>query len=251
MRRTPVIAVIIAGGAAAAAALFSWRQPLEAVAEDAAAIVLPTRTAPDAPAVPAPPRLPAAAATVPPLTFRVDTTWSGREARRPSTERVARTADRVRVVIEDGRREWLFVQNAVYRDRAAGYLTDHGARQILLHEESALRGALAVRGWFDVLTQRFDASLLSTLRDTGERQRVAGAEFARYVARDPERDGVTEVWWSDALLLPLSFTIRRQGVEATSAISGLASGVDSTVLADPSNRFPGYRSLDVADAGDH
>ncbi len=155
------------------------------------------------------------------------------------------------MALEGGRQEWLFVQNAVYRDRVSGYLIDHSARHIRLYEESALRSLMRIRGWSDVLMLRFDPAALSALRDTGERRNAGGSTFARYIATESTGDGVVEVWWSETLLLPLSLTVREAGSTVTSVVSHLTSDADAAPLTDPAVRFPPYDSVDAADAPDH
>ena len=103
----------------------------------------------------------------------------------------------------------------------------------------------------DVLTLRFDRSVLAKLRDTGERRIIGETTFTRYVARDLPAGVVQEVWWSDELLLPLSVTIRRSRTTTTSIVKGLAYTADAVVLMDPMSRFPNYKVLDPADASDH
>ena len=150
-----------------------------------------------------------------------------------------------------GRKEWFFLQNVVYRDRALGYLIDHDKREVQVHEESSLRSLMQIRGWMDVLTLRFDPTIVPTLRDTGERRQTGSATFKHYVANAPGRSGVVEVWWSEGLLLPLSLTARASGVEVTSVVKGLTWSADAKLLAEPSVRFPSYKTLDPADARDH
>ncbi len=143
------------------------------------------------------------------------------------------------------------MQNAVYRERVSGYLIDHDAREVRFHDEGPLRSRLGIRGWLDVLTIRFDPAVLATLRQTGERRDAAGARVSRFVAPEPREDGLVEVWWSEELLLPLSVTRRASGVETISVVARLVRGGDPTALAEPAGRFPNYKDLDVADAGDH
>lgn len=250
MRRVALTVLLFAMGAATAAALMMWRQPAEGLAE-AAAIVPSKRTAPEPPPIPPPPRVPVAAASLPPLTFVVETTRSGPDGTRRTTQTITRTHDRVRLVLEGGRQEWLFLQNVEYRDRAAAYLTDHDRFEIRFHEESPLRSLLQIRGWMDVLTLRFDPTVLATLRDTGERRRTDGAICSRYVTTEPGRDGVAEVWWSEELLLPVTLSVRNSGTDVTSLVKTITRTADATLLAEPAGRFPTYKALDPTDANDH
>lgn len=250
MRRIALTVLLFAMGAATAAALMTWRQPAEGSAETAA-IVPSARTAPEPPPVPPAPRVPLEAASLPPLTFVLETTRSGPDGTRRTTQTITRTHDRVRLALDGGRQEWLFLQNVVYRDRAAAYLTDHDHREIRFHEESPLRSRMQIRGWMDVLTLGFDPTVLLRLRDTGERRENAGAIFTRYVSNESGRDGVVEVWWSEALVLPWSLTVRDSGTEVTRILKGLSQVADTTLLAEPDVRFPSYKALDAADANAH
>ena len=143
------------------------------------------------------------------------------------------------------------MQNGVYPERVSGYLIDHNAREVRFHDEGRLRSRLGIRGWMDVLTIRFDPAVLATLRETGEQHDAAGASALRYVAPEPREDGLAEVWWSGELLLPLSVTRRESGGDVTSVVDRLVRGGGPTMLADPAERFPAYKYLDVADSGDH
>jgi len=249
MRRIVLGVLLFMVGAATVAALTRWHQPVESD-EAGAAVVLSERNSPDPPLISQPPSVPASAAHLPRLSYVLKTTRSSKAGRQVSTESMTRSHDRVRMTLEDGQ-EWLFVQNTRYPTRVFGYSIDHKAREILLHEETTLRTEMGIRGWADVLTMRFDPAILGTLRDTGERRQMAGATATRFVSPDPARDGVTEVWWSEELLLPLSVTARKADVTVTSVVDGLTTDVDASLLADPDQRFPQYKSEDVADAHDH
>ena len=249
MRRLAVTVLLFAMGAATAAALMTWRQPAEGIAE-AAAIVPSKRTAPEPPPIPPPPPLPVGVASLPSLTFVLETTRSGPNGTHHTSQTITRSHDRVRLALEGGRQEWLFLQNVVYRDRAAAYLTDHDRREIRFHEESPLRSLMQIRGWMDVLTLRFDPTVLTSLRDTGERRQTSGSTVKRYVSNESGGDGVVEVWWSEDLLLPMFLRLRDSGTEVTSIVKGLSQITDATLLAAPEFRFPSYKASDPADA-DH
>ena len=112
-------------------------------------------------------------------------------------------------------KEWLFERNPVDRRRVSGYLIEHGARQILMHQESDLRHEQQLRGWADAFMMRFDPTVLARLRRTDQHDSAFGATFTRYVAADMNADGVVEVWWSEAQLLPLRQQVRQRGVLIT------------------------------------
>lgn len=250
MRQIILGALMFAVGAATVAALTTWRQPTEGES-DPAVITSPQRTAPAPPVPSPPPPVPGQAAVLQPITYTLRITWSTPTGRETTTQEVTRTRDRVRIGFEGGHQEWLFVQNAAYPDRASGYLIDHRAHQIRLHEESTLQSALGIRGWADVLTMRFEPRILSTLRNTGQYRLVDDVTFARFIAQEPNTDGVVEVWWSDEILLPLSFTTRESGTEVTSVVAGISRHTEESLLAEPAFRFPQYENRDAADAVDH
>lgn len=218
-----------------------------------AEITLPERSAPDPPDAAPIPAVPACADAIDPIAYTLVTTWQGGPAGRRTTEQhVTRTRTHAHLVLDGGRQEWLFERNPVHPDRVVGYLIDHDAREIHVHHDSDLRNTLRLRGWADVLMMRFDPRVLATLRETGEQRTVAGAEFRRFVAAPDAGLGVVEVWWSEALLLPLATRSRESGsltVEAT--VKRLSKEIDPAVIDDPAVRFPAYEVLDASDVRDH
>jgi hypothetical protein len=216
------------------------------------AIHLPERTATPVPQSGEPRPAPAAADALAPLTITLATVWEGpRGQRHETTQVVMRTTDRVRLVLDGVRKEWLFQRNAVEPARVSGYLVDHTSRQILVHDESELRTGQGLRGWADVLMMRFDPQILSTLQATGKRNRVDGDTFTQYIAADRQRRGVVEVWWSDALLLAQRLVVREADYVTTSTITRIDRAIERSTLADPRGRFPDYEIIDPGDAGDH
>ena len=213
--------------------------------------VLPSRTSSSAPAAVAPPSVPEGADVLPALTFSVTTTWVGPLAGGRSVQRVTRTTDRIHIMLEGTGKEWLFERNPLDRRRVSGYLVDHQSRRILAHQEADLRVEHRLRGWADALIMRFDPVELPRLRRTSQREVVLGATFTRHVAQDRAREGVLEVWWSEALLLPLRLTARERGVVVTTAVDEVEEvehAQTQPVLADPRMRFPDYETLDVSDS---
>jgi hypothetical protein len=168
--------------------------------------------------------------------------------RRRAAQTVLRTADRVLLIPEGGGSEWLFLRNPVDNRRVSGYLVDHVKRQILLHHDSDLRNRMRLHGWADVLTLRFDPQALAALDATGERRASGGAVFEQYVAREESTQGVSEVWWSDTLLVPLRLTVRAADLVTTWTIERFTAGVDVERLDDPRKRFPQYAVLDISDS---
>jgi hypothetical protein len=241
----PVASLLTAGVLAAAMTVRS--QPAEEIPAYLPP-VLPSRNSLAPPAIPDPPSLPAGAETLPPMRFTATTTWSGPQGRRTTSLQVTRTVDRMHLLLQGTDKEWLFERNPVDRRRVSGYLIDHGARQILMHQESDLRNDQQLRGWADALMMRFDPAALPRLRRTDQHDSAFGAAFTRHVAGDIKADGVVEVWWSDALLLPLRLHVRQRDVLVTSVLSQLETPAALTMLADPRGRLTAYEVLEVADS---
>jgi hypothetical protein len=195
-----------------------------------------------------PPPVPEAVAELAPVTIVVR---SGVRGRLATTQIVTRTRDRVHLVIEDERKEWLFVRNPVAADRMTGYLIDHGARQIVEYDDTSLLTRQGLRGWADVVTMRFDPRLLPELQATGKVVRRHGTEFHQFVSQTPDGPGVVEVWWSQTHLLPLRLIVRERSAVLSAEILAVGPVRNATTLEMPARRFPDYAALDVADASDH
>jgi hypothetical protein len=209
---------------------------------------LPSRTSVAPPAIAEPPSLPEGAAAQTPMSFTVTTTWADPHRRRQTTQHVTRTVDRAHLRLAGTAKEWLFEQNPVDRRRVSGYLVDHQSKQILTYQESDLRNEQQLRGWADVLLMRFDLAALARLRRTHEREVLFGNTFTRYIAQDQSKEGVIEVWWSDAVLLPVRLKVRQRGVLISSVINQLRPAETLTALADPRTVFDQYQVLDVTDS---
>jgi hypothetical protein len=205
----------------------------------------PLRTATARPAGLEAPPLPAAAESLAPLKITIRTSIDGGAT---TTQLVTRTRDRVRLVLEGGRREWLFRRNPVHPERVDGDLIDHDARQILAHDDTQLLAGLGLRGWADVIMMRFDPRLLPSLRATGAVERRGGAAFKRFLAADQEAQGIVDVWWSEPLLLPLRMTVHHGARRITATIISFGPAEDPPALEAAASRFPDYESLDAVDA---
>ncbi len=247
MKLIAPVAAILTAGVLAGAAMTVRSQPAEEIAAYRPP-VLPSRTSIAPPAIPEPPSLPEGADLLPPIRFTATTTWSGPQGRRTTSQQVTRTVDRIHLLLLGTDKEWLFERNPIDRRRVSGYLIDHGARQILMHQESDLRNEQQLRGWADALMMRFDPAVLARLRRTDQQDSAFGAAFTRYVAGDIKADGVVDVWWSDALLLPLRLQVRQRDVLVTSVLSQLETPAALTMLADPRGRLTDYEVLEVADS---
>jgi hypothetical protein len=250
MKQFIPVALLLTAGAIAVTAV-SLRSRTDSEIADYRPPVLPSRTSVSPPAIPEPPSVPEGADVLSPISFTVTTTWADPQGQRRASQRVTRTTDRIHLLMEGTQKEWLLERNPLDRRRVSGYLIDHRSRQILTHQESDLRSEQQLRGWTDALMMRFDSSVLSSLRRTNRDDAVFGATFTRHLAQDQAREGVMEVWWSDALLLPLRLKVRQRGVIVTSvvdAIERVEHPETLAVLADPRTRFREYEILDVTDS---
>lgn len=194
--------------------------------------------------------MPASANDVPPMVFTVVTTRTDEHGtRRVSKQTVTRTIDRIRLVPDGSQREWLFERNPVDPRRISGYLIDHRARQILVHQESDLRNREQLRGWADAWFMRFEPRQLSGMRRTKETVAIGGATFARYIGGGASGEA-EEVLWSDRYLLPGQLTFREAAVVTISRIENLKFPSRTPDLGDPRALYPQYQVLDLADVGD-
>jgi hypothetical protein len=247
MKQTIPVALLVAAAIVTIAAMKLRHEPGAELAQYRPPVP-PPRTSSAPPVIPEPPALPDGADSLSPVRFTVTTTWTDARGQRRTVQHVTRSVDRVHLLMEGTRKEWLFERNPVDRRRVSGYLVDHDARQILAYQESDLRNEQQLRGWRDALLMRFDPGSLSGLQPSNENTSVFGWTFSRHLAPAGAQDGVVEVWWSDQLLLPLRLTVRERGVMTTSTIDRLAVPASLVVLDDPRVRFRGYASLDVTDS---
>jgi len=127
-------ALIVASAVAQSTLAFAMQH--KAAGADHAALVLPTRRAPDAPPEP-PPALPPGARVTPFTLEVVIHLQEGTGYRSTFRRRISRTTDRIHVAENDGR-EWLFERNTIDPRRASGAFVDHRERLIVVYDESAL-----------------------------------------------------------------------------------------------------------------
>jgi hypothetical protein len=166
----------------------------------------------------------------------------GHDTEPPDRQTVSRTRDRIHTSMEA--REWLFERNAVDPRRVSAQLVDHASRSIVQHEESDLRHTLGVSGWADVLMLGLDARALTRLAPTGESRVLDGIRFDRHASGAAV--GISEVWWSQPHLLPMSFVTRDAAGSTTVNVRRVRSGVDPTRLQPPSSRYRDYDVVDLA-----
>lgn len=195
---------------------------------------------------PAPLRdLPSEADQVTPLTLDVTirrTTHGG--ATDTVRQTVSRTRDRVHLMVAG--REWLFERNPLDRRRVSGWLIAHADRTIVLHEESDLRHRLGLHGWADVLMLGFDRGVLSRFTPTDQVRTLSGIRFTKFIAPD-RASVVSEVWWSAEHVLPSALVSRDVAGQTDVSIDHLRAGVDAERLTSPTQRFPAYQVVDLAE----
>ncbi len=201
------------------------------------------RTAPDAHHYR---ELPERVAALPTLRFRVVRTLEGEAIEAtdgsPFTteDLVTRSASAVSMQPTGAGQGWLLRQNAAFPRRAIGYLMDLNERLVLEHEDTDLRVRGIVRDWIDALVLGFDLGWLDRGVDTGETRTVAGYEFRR-VAHTPDSSDELgcEVWWSDALMLPLEVTLTKgdsRWTQRVESLEVLATGEAPQELAHPAEQ---------------
>ncbi|MGD9903484.1 MAG: hypothetical protein AB7U83_08430 [Vicinamibacterales bacterium] len=226
-------------GLGLAATTGAWAQESAA---DRADLAVPMATARrTSAAVPvAPPPLPEGADRIPPLTLRT-------VVRKPAGGRVhevrqtiTRSAERMHVATTSGA-EWLFERNPRDPRRVDGRYVDHGARTIVYYSDSDLRNVLGVDGWARLLTLGFDQRSLGDMTPTGTARTMAGLRFVRHAGRD----GV--VWWNPEALLPIEMSNHVSGGEARLVVETVSATIDAARLRAPSQRFPGYRQVELAE----
>ncbi len=184
--------------------------------------------------------LPAALVTPIELTLTVTRSVGGSAHER---EEVARGVDRVHVRNLDGGTEWLFIRNPLDQRRVSARRVEHGERVIIEYDESELAMSGIARGWADVACIGVNLDGLQRLSRTGKSESRFGFEFVEWRSSTGAVDAA--IWWSDEAALPslVAGVGHRQVVQVTS----LRRGVERARLAEPRERFPGYRVLDVAD----
>jgi hypothetical protein len=206
--------------------------------------VLPARRAADARPM-APPDLPAAAASVPPLTLDIAIQRTSPDGSRSTIRQTcSRTADRIHM--RSGAREWFFARNVVDVRRVSALLVDHARRTIVHYEESDVRNLLGLTGWADLLAMGADVAGLSRLTPTGRVRVTSGVSFRQYSAPNDDR-GLPEIWWNEALVLPGAMVLRDATGVTRFSVERVRQGVDATLLDAPAARFPGYKAIDVAE----
>lgn len=233
--------LLLAAGIGILAAETGPAARLQMTADSAAPrLVLPVRRVPDAPPHRLP-DLPAGALSLEPLTIETTVRRAAEGRAWVMRRTVARTVERVHITGSDGH-EWLLQRNPRDPRRASGTLIDHSRRALVFHDESDLRNRLGLRGWADVLTLGFDPAVLSTLPRRAGSRWLERLQFARYMLPSG-----TEVWWNDELLLPARFTTGDGAAALQVAIARITPGVDSTLLRPATDRFPRYRTIDLAE----
>lgn len=158
-----------------------------------------------------------------------------------------RSAERVHVQVGDGGPEWLFVRNPHDRQRVSAIMVEHRRRTLVEYSESELRIVGLGRGWADVASLGVEPEVLGALERTGSSKTYAGHRFEVLRAAADTKSPVKELWWSSELALPQRLVMEgARGARIVELVS-LRRGADEGLLKDPSQRFPRYRVMDVAD----
>lgn len=158
---------------------------------------------------------------------------------------ISRTADRIHVRSRNGY-EWLFERNLRDHRRAFGTLIDHRTRAIVFHDESDLRNIVVLRGWAQVLALGFDPELLDGLERSDRTMAVGAFRVVGYTSRRKDAE-LSEVWWNEREFLATGFTSTTAGGSVTFSVERIRRGVNGSLLRAPAERFPTYRTLDLAE----
>lgn len=192
----------------------------------------------------APPALPSGALALRPSTLTLVLTrdQAGRE---PATLRqtVTRTADRVHISGGAGGPDWLFERNPIDPRRVSGHFVDHATKTIVFHSDSDLDLMLGIPGWTHVLMLGCDAPSTPPRGTTADTRVIDGLPFVRTTGGGAP--GPT--WWNAELLLPAECTRGVVPGATRMTLEAVRGEVNPDLLRLPSARFPGYRTLDLAD----
>lgn len=186
------------------------------------------------------PELAPSSSQLPSLTLELDTKRGPASARRTIT----RTATLTHVEQHGAESEWLFTRNPIDGRRVSALRIDHHHRTIIEYSESELRNADIVRGWADVVYLGVDLQALARMSPTGRRETLSGFQFEEYTPASGS-DEASSVWWSHAAGAPLRILDAHAQQEVS--LRALRTSVDSSLLEQPSRRFPDYSVMDVAD----
>lgn len=204
----------------------------------------PTRRSVAAPAAELP-GIPANAGNVVPLTLHVRTERRMNGQVHVARQVITRAFDRVHVAPREGP-EWLFARNPVDARRVSGYLIDHASQSIVFHTDSDLRSMLGIPGWSHVLTLGVDPNEVAALHRSAGVRRISGFAFERFSGSNAT--GPDEaIWWNAEQLLAAEFSMSDSSGQTRYVVESLRATVDESRLREPGLRFPGYRTVDLAD----
>lgn len=201
--------------------------------------VPPIRRAPSA-APAAPPDLPPGAAAVRPSTLTL-VLERRQEGGAPVAVRqsVTRTVDRVHIAGGANGPEWLFERNPVDPRRVSGHYVDHQTRTIVFHTDSDLALRMGIPGWAHVLTLGCELPPPSGRPAAQGARAIDGVSFVRSPG--------ASAWWNVERLLPAECTSTDASGATRLRLQSLRDGVEPRLLRLPTERFPAYRALDLAD----
>lgn len=158
---------------------------------------------------------------------------------------ISRTTERLHLRADDTR-EWLFRRNPMDPTRVSASLVDHRSRVIVIYDESDLRQRHGHRR----LGPRPDAwnrSGAAQGPDThGPAAHDGGIRFARYVGHRQD-NSPSEIWWSEEYALPQTVVTKAGAGRTTFSIARISPGVNAEMLRRPTERFPEYDVVDLAD----
>jgi hypothetical protein len=234
--RLVVAAVMTAAGSASAQGVVDY---------EIAEVALPQRR-PEPPRPAPPPELPRQYLEAPPLTLEVVTSGArdaagglapNGQTPNEQTQRVVRTADRVLIEYPALGQQWLFEQNPVDPRRVHGKLIIPARWLVIEYTETDLADSGVAGSWLDVMSLGLRPAMLDQMQATGETLEVDGVTARRYVLpRDQARSGagLTEIWWSDELLIPLRVVHASAAGDRIMEVRAVAREVDESRLRDPS-----------------
>ncbi len=147
-----------------------------------------------------------------------------------------------------GDQTWWIERNPVSLDRISGFRVRPEKGHILEFDESTLREEGPGGSWSRHCRAGVSREEIGTLCPTGEHVESFHSRFVRMLPCSEEtRGGLTELWWSDELELPLR-AVREtpEGVRELVLI-GLRPEVDPAEIEHPAKRWPELEWMDIAD----
>jgi hypothetical protein len=184
---------------------------------------------------------------VEPVSFAVQVSDSARPSDPPKAEYITRAADRMHVRFSlENHQEWLFIRNPMDPRRAKAQVIDHKLKTILEYEESDLLDAGMSADWLQIATLGNSPNALPELFPSDRIQSYRDIPCREY-STPPESAPLRQVCWNEELFLPLRAVIRQGEATLVRQITDLQKPEQPELLHDPSERFPEYAVMDLAD----